>query len=151
MENFRSGYFEIQIRQIGFYLDKETSPGTSVVTPDTLTKEESDKKRPLLLKGLLPVLRLLFNEKVRRQQSALKILTQKRGMTFLQATLFGIRNRAASYGMPAAVTRACGMLVRDSINSVVNFTLRLVVFYPFSAIMRVMRYLKKPKQGLDKK
>lgn len=72
--NFRPGFFELQLAEVGVY-----SSGTSSSTikmPDdsgvdlgaatpvkTLSKEEVDKKRPVILKILSPVFKILFNEK----------------------------------------------------------------------------------------
>jgi hypothetical protein len=67
LPNFRAGYFELQIKEIGVY-SKETSGKMSLPlleTSDvkTLTKDEAKKTRPVLLKILSPVTSILFSEK----------------------------------------------------------------------------------------
>ena len=59
IDNFRPGYFELQIKSIGLYSE---SP-VSVVTPKTLSKEEMMSRRPLLLKVFLRMSKLFFSEK----------------------------------------------------------------------------------------
>lgn len=60
LPNFRPGFFELQLRTIGLYSDVVTS--LQVTEPSTLTPEEAKRKRPLIVKMLLPVLSLLFSE-----------------------------------------------------------------------------------------
>lgn len=82
-ENFRPGYFELQIQEIGVYTDSdsdsvssavanddasaETTPPTTIATietPMTLTKEEAERNKPTALKILFPIAKLFFlNEK----------------------------------------------------------------------------------------
>lgn len=61
IENFRPGYFELQVKGIGLYTDDETET-VAATTPKTLTKKEVQAKRPMMLKVLLPVLKLFFSE-----------------------------------------------------------------------------------------
>jgi hypothetical protein len=61
LENFRPGYFELQIKEIGVFRN-ETS-GLAVKAPTTLTKEAVEKKKPAMLKILFPIAKMLFNEK----------------------------------------------------------------------------------------
>ncbi|KAL3806360.1 hypothetical protein ACHAXA_001892 [Cyclostephanos tholiformis] len=120
IENFRSGYFEMHIRSIGFYRKNKNNddattalvgddndgvndvlaPSSSlppdvniVVVPETLSKEESMRRRPLLLRMMLPVAKLLFSEKASRRRSAMKLLTTDRGLSRLDAIKLGIRYR----------------------------------------------------------
>lgn len=58
--NFRPGYFELQLKTIGVYSNSSSS--LKVTEPNTLTPEEAKRKRPLIVKALLPVLSLLFSE-----------------------------------------------------------------------------------------
>lgn len=60
--NFRPGYFELQIKEIGAY-SKEKESSLELAAPSTLSKREMDKKRPLLLKILLPLAKVFFSEK----------------------------------------------------------------------------------------
>jgi len=76
--NFRPGYFELQIKEIGVYSSNKVKEAeteastattttstiaTTIETPMTLTKEEAKKKRPTALKILSPVAKVFFNEK----------------------------------------------------------------------------------------
>ena len=71
-ENFRPGYFELQIKEIGVYTSDDSSSSssassikklTSIETPKTLTKKEADQNKPVALKILFPIAKLFFNEK----------------------------------------------------------------------------------------
>ena len=61
LENFRPGYFELQLQDIGVYKNGDIIE--TVVSPTTLDKAEAAKRRPLLLKILLPVAKVFFSEK----------------------------------------------------------------------------------------
>lgn len=63
--NFRPGYFELQIKEIGIYTrqEKEEEEDVKIPVPTTLSKSEIAKRRPLLLKILLPIAKLFFSEK----------------------------------------------------------------------------------------
>jgi hypothetical protein len=69
ISDFRDGYFELQLREIGVYSKKHSvlgTAGTSLLETGqvrTMTKEEAKKKRPILLKILSPVTSALFSEK----------------------------------------------------------------------------------------
>jgi hypothetical protein len=58
-ENFRPGFFEVQLRDIGFY---KSDINLQVETPQVLSKKEAEKQRNLLLKVLFPVAKLFFSE-----------------------------------------------------------------------------------------
>lgn len=60
IENFRPGYFELQLQTIGVYSNVGSS--LQVTEPSTLSPAESKRKRPLIVKMLLPILSLLFSE-----------------------------------------------------------------------------------------
>ena len=60
IDNFRPGYFELQLQTIGLYSDAAKS--LQVTEPSTLSPAESRRKRPLPLKILAPVFGLLFSE-----------------------------------------------------------------------------------------
>lgn len=60
--NFRPGYFELQIKEIGAYTGKKEVP-LDLSAPSTLSKQEAEKKKPLALKIILPVAKLFFSEK----------------------------------------------------------------------------------------
>ncbi len=58
--NFRPGYFELYIKEIGIYSGKRD---VNLAVPTTLSKNEIAKKKPLVLKLLLPLFAVFFNEK----------------------------------------------------------------------------------------
>ena len=60
IENFRPGYFELQLQTIGLYSNDAAS--LQVTGPITLPPAESKRKRPLIVKVLLPVISLLVSE-----------------------------------------------------------------------------------------
>merc|ERR1719253_286972 len=117
LEDFRPGFFDMHIRRIGFYGDDEeedTSTGAAasvekklasssnddvvVVVPDTLTKKEAEKKRPLVLKMILPIAKVFFSERANRRRSAMRILREERNMSRSRAIMFGFRSRKESMG-----------------------------------------------------
>ena len=76
--NFRPGFFELQIQEIGVYQEAQETAATATTTasvdsdqdavatlvrPSTLSRKEADQKKPLVLKLLLPLGKLLFSEK----------------------------------------------------------------------------------------
>jgi hypothetical protein len=61
IENFRPGYFELQLQEIGVY--KADMTVLAVASPNTLPKEAVAKNRPLFLKILFPIVKIFFSEK----------------------------------------------------------------------------------------
>jgi hypothetical protein len=61
IENFRPGYFELQLKEIGVY--RSGNLNLAIDSPNTLPKEEVEKRKPLVLKILLPVANVFFSEK----------------------------------------------------------------------------------------
>lgn len=62
LDNFRPGFFELQVKEIGVY-KRQAESALTINTPATLSKEEMEKKRPLLLKIILPIAKIFFSEK----------------------------------------------------------------------------------------
>ena len=62
IENFRPGFFELQIKQMGVYKEPSNTKLIDLITPKVLSKDEASKRQPLLLKLLLPVSKLFFTE-----------------------------------------------------------------------------------------
>lgn len=62
IDNFRDGFFELQIREIGLYQGQDTESFMDVSYPEVMLKEEAKMKRPILLKVLRPVSRIFFSE-----------------------------------------------------------------------------------------
>jgi hypothetical protein len=61
IENFRSGYFQLQLKEIGVY--KADLSSLAVASPNTLPKEVAAKNKPLVLKILFPIVKIFFSEK----------------------------------------------------------------------------------------
>lgn len=60
--NFRDGFFEVQLKEIGFYKQQPAGKALLVEPPQVLSKAESKKQRPLLFKIISPLFRLVFSE-----------------------------------------------------------------------------------------
>lgn len=73
LENFRPGFFELQIKEIGVYTKREDNQQDGVSKPRVLSKDEAQKKRPLFLKLVLPVSKAFFTEQ-RYVTNSLEIL-----------------------------------------------------------------------------
>lgn len=66
MENFREGLFQAHIKEIGVYYGAEDEiKALETSKPGILSKEETKRKQPLVVKILLPVLNLLFISEAR--------------------------------------------------------------------------------------
>lgn len=62
ISNFRDGFFELQLKEIGLYKEREDSTIGTVVTPKVYSKLEAKKQRSLILKVLIPVSKIFFSE-----------------------------------------------------------------------------------------
>jgi len=145
LDNFRAGYFDMSIKRIGFYHDSDSD--VSLVAsprnvPDTLTKEAAEKKRPVLLKLLLPVAKLFFSEKANRRKSAMRILREDRKLNRAQAILFGVRCRKKSTGALSSLMKTCGILAVDAFRAVALTVLRIGLVYPLRLVGMVVRLVK---------
>jgi len=143
LADFRPGYFELQLQEIGVY-SKEAATGSSMETPETLTKKEADENKPLALKILFPIAKLFFNEKRSRQKSATKFL-KKRGLGRFAIAKFGFQRKVASKGIAIALAQSLVGLVATMARLVVFYALKFALFYPLVAIRRTMNKLKKSK------
>mmetsp|Transcript_11941 Transcript_11941/g.25861 ORF Transcript_11941/g.25861 Transcript_11941/m.25861 type:complete len:407 (-) Transcript_11941:112-1332(-) len=148
LEDFRPGYFDMRIRRIGFYDDKGPSDvakadASSGNVPDTLSKEEAERKRPLLLRILLPGAKLFFSEKANRRRSAMRILTEERGLGRGKAILFGVRSRKRSMGAFPSVMKTLGILTVDALRAVVFTCVKIVLVYPLRALGAIVRTVKR--------
>ena len=167
LDNFRPGFFELQIQQIGLYYCEPSSPSntstssaqqvmqdggdkdnimpsvttatrnneTAAVTASTtlvnsMTKEEALAQRPLLLKMLLPLSRLFFTEQSQRRKSAMRLLTKERGLSRMQAILFGLRWRGKQLGMVKSLGTALAIIVVDAMRQATKSVLRLGLLLP---------------------
>jgi hypothetical protein len=109
LENFRPGYFDLQIKRIGFYTNQHDggskNDSESINVPSTLSKEDAEKKRPVALRLLLPIAKLLFSEQANRRRSAMRILREERKLSRARAIMFGIKCRKESMAGPVQVLR----------------------------------------------
>lgn len=133
IENFRPGYFELQLEAIGVY--SNSTKCMQVAELKTLSPEESKRKRPLIVKMLLPVSKVIFSEKANRRRSAMKILREQRGLSRPKAIIFGIRKRARSYGMVRSMLSLAAIFLVDSFRTVVRYG----VFRPLRSATRILR------------
>lgn len=149
LENFRPGYFNLHLERIGAYSESKTTVNDSedaelvLSVPVTVSKDEAQRQRPIILKLVLPVAKLLFNEKVNRRKSAMKILMEKRGLSRFRANLFAVRSRAANVGLIPAVLRASVIIFADAMRIAIQTLLKVCLLYPLVTISRTTRFMKK--------
>ena len=151
LENFRPGYFDLRIKRIGFYNGIEqgnTSTDTSTPdqtnnVPSTLSKEEALKKRPIVVKLLLPIAKLLFSEQANRRKSAMRILREERGLNRARAIIFGIKLRQGSMGLVKSLSKTVGILSVDVMRGVIKNTLKIALVYPLRLLGATVRAIKK--------
>ena len=144
LDNFRPGYFEVQLQEIGVYTASATASTSSTTlfeTPKTLTKKEADKKKPLLLKILGPVFKVIFSEQKNRQKSAVRIL-KKRGMGRFAIARYGFQRKVANKGLIFGVLQSLVDGLSAAAGFVALWTLKLAIFYPLVAIRRTMKLIK---------
>lgn len=136
LQNFRPGYFELQLEAIGVYSNSTES--IQVTEPNTLSLDESKRKLPLIVKILLPVTKIFVSEKSNRRRSAMKILRNERGLSRPKAILFGIRKRARSYGMMRSLLSLAANVLVDCFRTVARSMLRYGVFLPLRLVTRIL-------------
>jgi len=145
LENFRPGYFEMQIQEIGVYTSDanavESTTANLFETPKTLTKAQAEKNKPVPLKILGPILKLFFSEKRQRKKSATRLL-KKRGMGRLAIASFGFQRKAASRGILIALAQSLLGVVSGLAGFVALWALKITLFYPLVAVRRTMKFLK---------
>ena len=148
LENFRPGFFDLHIARVGFYSDeanatiKQEDPMAATVSVSTFSKEEVQKRRPVLLKILLPISGIFFSEKANRRKSAMRIL-KKRGMSRAGAVLWGIKIRQISYGSLTGLASAAGIIAVDSLRSAFRSALKICLYYPFIAVGSAVKLFRK--------
>lgn len=152
LEDFRPGFFDMRIRRIGFFRNSESDSDdvaaseTAAATPsvpETLTKEEARRKRPLLLKMLLPVAKIFFSEQANRRKSAMRRLREERGMGRGKAILFGIKCRRGSTGLVPSIAKTLGILSIDAFRSVLGSVLKVLIVYPLRIVGTLVRMVKR--------
>jgi hypothetical protein len=142
IENFRPGYFELQVKEIGVFKNGESS--LPIEFSGTLDKAEAEKKKPIILKVLGPVAKMFFSEKSRRRASAVRIL-KKRGFTRLQRMKYSLDLRVRRNGWPLAITQAFGIVSQDVIRLALSWTLRITLVYPIVLTRKFIKLFTKPK------
>ncbi|CAJ1896237.1 unnamed protein product [Cylindrotheca closterium] len=147
IENFRPGYFELQVKEIGAF--REGKNPLTLEFPGTLEKEEAEKKKPLPLKVLGPVAKVFFSEKRRRSASAMRIL-KKRGYSTLGAMKFGVKVRARATGWPSAIIHTMTSLATEILLQSFTFTLKLLLVYPIQLIRKLTKVFSKSKSEAPK-
>eukprot|EP00984_Skeletonema_dohrnii_P005942 scaffold2111_cov117-Skeletonema_dohrnii-CCMP3373.AAC.1 len=147
LENFRPGYFDLRIKRIGFY-NSQHDGGSNVslkvaAVPTTLSKEDAEKKRPVVLRLLLPIAKLLFSEQANRRRCAMRILREERKLSRARAIIWGIKCRKESIGLFKSCAKTAGILSVDILRSVIKTTLKIVLLYPIRLIGATVRVMKK--------
>lgn len=145
LKDFRDGFFNMNFQKIGFYKEGGDVPVEKMSSnvPDTLSKKEAEKKRPILLQMLLPVAKILFSEKANRRKSAMRILREERGLSRARAIIFGIKYRKESMGVIPSVCKTLGILAVDSFRAVVKNVLKIVLVYPLRFVGTMVKSIKK--------
>lgn len=143
MDDFRPGYFELQIQQLGLYASSSTTEIVPAPTPNlqednpavqSMTKKEALAQRPLLLKVLLPLSKLFFTEQSQRRKSAMRLLREKRGLSRWQAIRFGMQWRAKQVGIFRSVGKSLAILVSDCLRQVTKTVLRFTLVLPLKFV-----------------
>jgi hypothetical protein len=117
------------------------------VVPETLSKDESMRRRPLLLKIIIPVIKLLFSERASRRRSAMKILRTQRGLTRLDAIFLGIRYRrregSGVVGLLSSISATVRILGADALRSAMIVAFRVGLTYPSRLIGAIANTTKR--------
>jgi len=153
LENFRDGFFELQIKEIGLYkrITQEasqaaTATATAVAAPKVLTKVEAKKQRPLLLKVLLPLSKIFFSEQSQRRKSAMRILREERKLSPAAAIWWGFRSRAASFGVIPSLAKTISILLVDTFRKTIATALKIIFLYPIQLLRKGLRVLTGKKK-----
>lgn len=153
LENFRDGFFELQIKEFGLYKQKTeeasqaaTATSTTVAAPKVFTKVEAKKRRPLLLKVLLPLSKIFFSEQSQRRKSAMRILREERGLSRVAAIWWGFRSRAASFGIIPSLAKTVSIVLVDAFRTTISTALKISLLYPLRLLFRGLRVLTGKKK-----
>ena len=116
-----------------------------MVVPDTLSKSESMKQRPIVLKLLLPIIRLLLGtEQTSRRKSAMKILRTARKMSRLRAIQFGFQYHYKSYGsLGSSIGKTLRILIVDAFRAVIRNVLMISLVYPLRLMGAIITRMKR--------
>lgn len=151
IDNFRDGFFELQIKEIGLYKHQtiESQDKVAIQTPKILTKSEAKSRRPLLLKVLLPVSKLFFSEQSQRRKSAMRILREERKLSRGQAILWGLKNRAKAHGLLRSISKTVSILAVDAFRASFATSLRLFVVYPLRLTRKALAMMATRKKDTE--
>ena len=167
MPNFRDGYFELHIEEMGVYSTSKSSSTVAPLEPEVrplnvLSKVETKENRSILVKALFVAAKLFFSERSQRRKSAMRILKSKYKLTQYQAILWGFRRRLVlstlqQNGSSATVffqklqrtlssmLETVSILSIDTIRSILSLSIKVFLFYPLRLISLTLA-LFKPKK-----
>lgn len=145
LENFRPGFFELQIERIGLFKNDPValSSTPSSMQVDALSKKEAARKRPIIFRTILPVVKFLFSESAKRRKQAMKILMEKRDLSWFDAIMFAIKNRAKGSGMPSSILRSSGIIAVDAFRIAVKQLLKICLLLPLNLLRKTVLFVKK--------
>lgn len=155
LENFRDGFFELQIKEIGVYNNVNQAVASTdavqsdavAVPPKVLTKIQTKQQRPLLLKLLFPLIRMLFfSEQSQRRKSTMRLLREKRQLSRLEAIRWGFRSRAASVGVLPSLAKTIYILLADAVRATLGMAVRIVLVYPIRLLNRGLDMVRGKKK-----
>ncbi len=112
--------------------------------PETLSKEEAARKRPLMLKLLLPMAKVFFSEQANRRKSAMRLLREERKMSRIRAILFGMQCRKKSVGgLIPSFLKTMRILSVDIFRAVLKSLLKVVLVYPLRLVGATVKMTKR--------
>lgn len=148
LPNFQPGPFSLRVAELGVFQAPSSgspSPVAPVIVPAVEAPNAAGKSRPLALKILTPLSKLVFSEKVRRRRLAENKL-RSRGLGLMSAAQWGIRRTAKKVGFAAAVAIAFRRAVWDIVCRASAIPLRLLFRLAFAGL----RLRKSVVQGFRK-
>lgn len=156
LKNFREGFFEVHVQEIGFYSDSSPQSSPLVLDPpEVLSKDEARKRIPLIVKILLPISRVFFTEQSRRRRAAMNVLMKRyrkespnEDVTPLQklgfrwkALRFGWKSRKKVYGNPLATIKTFNILAVDTMRTLLGLLFRVLIL-PVRLLRTTMKLIK---------
>ena len=127
LPNFRSGYFQLDIGEIGAYARDEKAEVADAEAPASLSADEKMAGQPVAVKTLRRVLNVFFNERLRRRGRASDMLAE-RGLTRRDRARFGFRVRRQQ-GRNVVVNAATVVAIptKAAIGTVLKAPLRMLL------------------------
>ena len=165
LPNFRDGYFELHIEEMGVYSTTSNSKSSLAVQPESrplkvLSKGETKEKRSVLLKVLFVVAKLFFSEQSQRRKSTLRILRNKYNMTRFQAIRWGFQRRLVQsesshvslfrklQRIMSSTMETVSILSIDTIRSILSLSIKLFLFYPLRLVTTTLGLFKPNKKKM---